>query len=150
MLQVKWDGDTDPWHPHNWPLWKRIWMLLFTSLGGLVCLMSGSMLAPALADISRDLGLDVESAQISLSIYVLAFSFGPLVLAPLTEVYGRRPVWLAGAAWYTIWNAVCGATNSSTLMILSRFFAGMGASVEFAVSSFVTGWRAIVQIRISD
>lgn len=62
--------------------------------------MSGAMLAPALADISRDLQISKAAASLVLSIYILAFAFGPMILAPCSEVWGRRPIWIFGAAWY--------------------------------------------------
>jgi MFS family permease len=62
------------------------------SLGGLVTLISGSMIAPSLSAIGEDLGIGEAETQLTLSIFVLAFAFDPLILAPLTEVFGRRTV----------------------------------------------------------
>jgi MFS family permease len=95
--------------------------------------MSGSMMAPALSAIGADLGLGSAAAQLTLSIFVLAFAFGPLVLAPLSEIYGRKPVWLLSSLWYVIWNTICGFAYNNALMIGARFLAGLGASAEFAV-----------------
>jgi len=104
-------------------------------MGGLVTLMSGAMLAPALEAIASDLHTDQEHAQMFLSIFVLAFAFGPMVLAPLAEVFGRRPVWILSSCFYILWNTVAGFSQSSGLMIASRILAGIGASAEFAVSN---------------
>lgn len=108
-------------------------MTLLTSLGGLVTLMSGAMLAPALEVIGRDLNISQTEASLALSIYVLAFAFGPMLLAPCSEVFGRKYVWLAGGCWYILWNLLCGFARSKGLMIAARFLAGLGASAEFAV-----------------
>lgn len=97
--------------------------------------MSGAMLAPALKDIARDFGTDENHAQIFLSIYVLAFSFGPMVLAPCTEVFGRRPVWLICGCFYIAWNTAAGFSQTSAVLILCRAMSGIGASAEFAVTS---------------
>jgi MFS family permease len=97
--------------------------------------MSGSMLAPALSSISRDLNIDDATTQMTLSIFVLSFAFGPMVLAPLSEIFGRKPVWIASGTFYVICSTVCGFANNNELMIAGRFFAGLGASAEFAVSS---------------
>lgn len=97
--------------------------------------MSGAMLAPALEDIADVFGTDQERAQIFLSIYVLAFAFGPMVLAPCTEVFGRRPVWIICACYYILWNTVAGFSKTSGLLIVSRIMSGLGASAEFAVVS---------------
>lgn len=90
-------------------------------------------MAPAVPAIGHDLGIDEATALMALSILVLAFAFGPLILAPMTEVFGRRPVWILSSSWFVIWNATCGFAPNKATMIVSRFMAGLGASGEFAV-----------------
>lgn len=104
-------------------------------MSGLVTLMSGTMMAPALSTIAHDLQLDIATVTLALSIYVLAYAFGPLLLAPSTEIYGRRPVWLLSGTIYLIFNTVCGFAQNHATLIAARFLAGMGASAEFAVRS---------------
>jgi predicted MFS family arabinose efflux permease len=130
---VSWDGPDDPANPLNWALHRKWAITLLTSMGGLVTLMSGSMLAPALNIIGDDLHIDESTAQMTLSIFVLAFAFGPMVLAPTTEVAGRRLVWIYSTMWYIIWNTICGFAHNNGLMLAARIFAGFGASAEFAV-----------------
>lgn len=92
-------------------------------------------MAPALSDISHELNIAPEEAQIALSIFVLAFAFGPLFLGPCSEVFGRKPVWLASSTCYVIWSVICGFATKRGTMMASRFFSGIGASAQFAVSS---------------
>lgn len=132
--QVTWSSPTDPSNPLNWPLHRKWSITLLTSLGGLVTLMSGSMMAPALPSISEDLPISEAEVQMALSIFVLAFAVGPMVMAPLSEVYGRRPIWIWGSIWYMTWNTACGFARNKSLMIVARMLAGFGASGEFAVS----------------
>ncbi|KAF5597810.1 major facilitator superfamily transporter [Fusarium pseudocircinatum] len=143
-LLVTWDGDSDPGHPYNWSRPRKWAITLLLSGGGLATLMSGAMLAPALETISHDLQTDAEETQIFLSIFVLAFAFGPMVLSPLAEVFGRRPTWIASSCFYILWNTVAGFSNSSGLLIASRLLSGLGASAEFAVTNPVLSdmWRA--------
>lgn len=108
---------------------------ILLSLGGLLTLMSGAMLAPALGDIAPDFRVDDQQAQIILSIYILAFAPGLIILAPCTEVFGRRPVWIFCTCYYIAWNTTAGFSKSSGVLILCRIMSGLGASAEFAVSS---------------
>ncbi|TQV94642.1 MFS multidrug transporter [Cordyceps javanica] len=142
-LLVTWDGDDDPDHPYNWKQPQKWAITILLSFGGLVTLMSGAMLAPALQDIAHDFNTDEKNAQIFLSIYVLAFAFGPMVLAPCTEVFGRRPVWLICACYYIAWNTAAGFSKSPGILILCRVMSGIGASAEFAVTGPVLAdiWR---------
>ncbi|KAI1392972.1 MFS general substrate transporter [Hypoxylon trugodes] len=132
---VTWNGDNDPEHPFNWPLPRKWAITILLSNGGLVTLMSGAMLAPALQSIAADLQTGEEETQIFLSIFVLAFAFGPMVLSPLAEVFGRRPVWIISSCFYILWNTVAGFATTPGLMIASRILSGIGASAEFAISN---------------
>lgn len=94
-------------------------------------------MAPALSSIGHDLHMGYAETNLALSIFVFAFAVGPLVMGPLSEVYGRRPIWLYGSIWYIIWNTLCGFARNKLLMIVARLLGGFGASGEYAVSSEV-------------
>ena len=68
---------------------------------------------------------------------MLATAFGPLVIGPLSEIYGRRPVLHASNFWFLIWNIICGFVNSKGLLIAARLLAGFGASAIYALGSGV-------------
>ncbi|KAF1971757.1 MFS multidrug transporter [Bimuria novae-zelandiae CBS 107.79] len=136
-ILVSWDGPSDPSNPYNWSSPRKWFTTLLTSLGGLITLMAGPMLAPALDVIGTDLHISQAEASMALSIYILAFAFGPMVLAPCSEVWGRRIIWIVGASWYVLWNTLCGLSTSRGLLITGRLMAGLGASAEFAVSGAI-------------
>ena len=61
---------------------------------------------------------------LGLSLFVLGFALGPLIFAPLSEMYGRQIMYVTTFAAFTAFNAGCaGSQNIETLIIL-RFFAG--------------------------
>jgi multidrug resistance protein len=65
-----------------------------------------------------------EIATLGVSLFVLGFAVGPLVWAPLSEVYGRQIVFAISYGAFTALNAgAIGSKNIATLLIL-RFFAG--------------------------
>lgn len=108
------------------------------SLGGFVTYMSGSMIAPALPDISHDLEVDEVTVGLMLSVFLLAFAVGPLLLAPFSEVFGRKPVWLAAGAFYSLWSVVGGFAPNAGTLVAARLLSGIGASVDFVVSAAST------------
>jgi MFS family permease len=142
-LLVTWNGPDDPENPKNWSALRRWSITILLSLGGFVCLMSSTMLAPALETIAEDMHVSQSTANMTLSIFVLAFAFGPMVLAPMAEVFGRRNVWLLCSIWYALWNMACGFAHTNGLLLASRILAGLGSSVEYAIGQPVLGdlWR---------
>ena len=75
-----------------------------------------------------------EVVTLGISLFVLGFALGPLLWAPLSELYGRQILFCVTYAMLTIFNAGCaGARNIQTLIIL-RFFAGTFGSSPLTVS----------------
>ena len=93
------------------------------------------MVAPSLDDISRDFHItsSVET-QLVLSIFVLAWGFGPLLLGPLSEMYGRVHVLQLSNCMYLVFNIACGIAQSKEQIIAFRFLSGFGGSAPLAVS----------------
>ncbi|KAI1163892.1 major facilitator superfamily domain-containing protein [Nemania serpens] len=103
-------------------------------LGSLVTLLTASVTAPAIGDITRDLHLDPATAQISFSVYFLGLAFGPFLIAAISEMNGRRNIWIASNIWFILWNSLCPVGYSKALMIAGRFLAALGASVGNTLS----------------
>lgn len=82
-------------------------------------------------------------AVMAMSVYLLATAFGPLVIGPLSEVYGRKPVLHATNIWFLVWNIVCGFSRNKAELLAARFLAGFGASAIYALGGGVLGdvWR---------
>ncbi|TVY56808.1 Efflux pump vrtL [Lachnellula cervina] len=132
--QVTYDGPEDKLNPQNWSSPLKWSVTILVSCGGFITMMSGSMLAPALPAIGHDLGMSEATAQITLSVFVLSFAFGPMLLAPFAEVYGRRPVWILCGTFYSLWSIVSGFSHNKGLLVASRLLAGFGGSVDFVMS----------------
>lgn len=94
------------------------------------------MIAPSLGDIAHDLSISASTAQMTMSSYFLGMAFVPLVIASLSEMYGRKKVWVGCNAWYVVWNAVCPVGKGRGgvgLMIFGRIMTGAGACVGVTV-----------------
>ena len=92
-------------------------------------------LAPSEAQVTRDLALQAPwQWMLANSVILAGTGLSSLVLAPLSEVYGRRPVLLAGAACFVVWNTGCGAVGTLRQLLVLRALSGLGASVGDAVS----------------
>ncbi|KAI9709156.1 MAG: hypothetical protein M1828_002547 [Chrysothrix sp. TS-e1954] len=135
---VTWDGPDDPDNPKNWSS-KRKWAAVFVVASfTFISPVSSSMVAPSLNVMSSDLGIhnQVES-QMQLSIFVLAFTIGPLFLGPLSEVFGRIPVLQIANLFYFVWNLACSFAKTGPQMLVFRFLSGLGGSAPLAVGGGV-------------
>src|ERR1700716_3761595 len=63
------------------------------------------------------------------SIYILGFAIGPLILAPLSELYGRVPIYHITNILFIIFNVACALSTRLDMLIGFRFLAGsMGSA----------------------
>lgn len=131
---VGWDGDDDPEKPHNWS-GKKKWQTagLIAAMTFLTPLAS-SMFAPGVEGVL----IEFHSTSITLgsfvvSIYVLGYCIGPLFVAPLSEMYGRAPVYHVSNVLYVIFTIACAVSSSLPMLIVFRFFAGAVGSTPISI-----------------
>ncbi|KAF2025363.1 MFS general substrate transporter [Setomelanomma holmii] len=130
-------------NPKDWPTSRKWAVTDVLSATGFNRIMVSTIMAPALTTIAYELHMNSAESVIALSIYLLATAFGPLVIGPLSEVYGRKKVLHASNVWFLIWNIVCGFANTKEVLIAARFLAGFGASSIYALAGGVLTdvWR---------
>jgi MFS family permease len=83
--------------------------------------VSSSMVAPAFSRIKSDLSINSDfEIQMVLSIFILASAVGPLIISPLSEVYGRRPVLHTTCLIYLIFNLACPFAKTKAQLMTFR------------------------------
>jgi len=137
---VTWDGPEDPENPKNWPT-KKKWMATITvSLFTFISPVSSSMIAPAISQLMRDLNVHTQlEGQLALSSFILAFAFGPLLLGPLSELFGRRIVLQLSNLFYMVFNLLCGFSTNIGMVVAFRFLSGLGGSAPMGIGGGVLG-----------
>jgi MFS family permease len=124
-------------NPKDWPSGRKWAVTDVLSATGFNRIMVSTIMAPALTTIAHELHMSSTESVMALSIYLLATAFGPLVIGPLSEVYGRSKVLHASNVWFLVWNIVCGFAKTKEVLIASRFLAGFGASSIYALAGGV-------------
>ncbi|KAE8324956.1 major facilitator superfamily domain-containing protein [Aspergillus sergii] len=66
--------------------------------------------------------------NLGISLYTLGFAIAPMVLAPFSEINGRRPIFVSSGLVFTVCLIGSGATESFAGMLVARFFLGVGGS----------------------
>lgn len=126
---VGWDGQDDPDMPLNWPRSKKWTAAGLLSLMTLMTPLSSSILAPAIASLSKDFGnTNLVLGAFPVSIYLLGYAIGPLLLAGLSEIYGRYHVITGSNIFFCVWHVGCALAPSLNSLIAFRFLAGVGGS----------------------
>ncbi|KAI2469668.1 MFS general substrate transporter [Annulohypoxylon bovei var. microspora] len=120
---VKWIPD-DPRNPMNFSPLKRWSITMVVAVATLAVALVSSAYSGGIAEIIIAFRISTEVAILGVSLFVVGFAVGPLMWAPLSELFGRQILFFATYGALTAFNAGCaGANNVETLLVL-RFFAG--------------------------
>lgn len=124
---VGWQSQDDPEMPFNFPQWhKWIWVGLLSTIT-LLTPFSSSILSPAIGDLDKEFGNDnAMVGSFTVSIYLLGYVIGPVFIAPLSEIYGRKPVLSLANAFFCLWQIGCALAPNIETLIVCRFFSGFG------------------------
>jgi MFS transporter, DHA1 family, multidrug resistance protein len=117
---------------------SRIMLLLLVAMTG-VAPISLYMLVPALPELATTFGRDIGIAQMTVSLYMVGIACSQIVMGPLSDRFGRRPVLLAGLGLMVVASAGCIFAETLPQLIAARFLQALGGATGMVVS------RAIIR-----
>lgn len=80
-----------------------------------------------------------EVATLGLSLFVMGLGIGPMFLGPLSEFYGRRPIYIASFTSFCIWLVPAAVARNVQTLLIGRFFQGMSGSAFLSVAGGTVG-----------
>ncbi|KAL7944892.1 MFS general substrate transporter [Trichoderma barbatum] len=126
---VWWDSDDDPENPYNWPSWRKVLNSVLVSSLSFITPLASSMFAPGVPDLMQEFhSTSQELAAFCVSVYVLGFAAGPMLFAPLSELYGRSIVYNITNVGFIVFVIACAKAPSMNALIVFRFFSGIFGS----------------------
>lgn len=92
------------------------------------------MFAPSVPTLMKE--FDIHSPLLSafvVSVFVLGYVIGPLVFSPLSELYGRLPIYHYSNVLFFVFTIACAESKSLNMLIGFRFLAGCAGSAALAI-----------------
>jgi multidrug resistance protein len=137
--EVKWDGDEDPMNPRNMNS-ARKWLITFTMALCSTCVTcTSSLYTMTYNQIIPEFGSSRIAATLGLSLFVFGLGLSPMVLGPLSEFYGRRPIYIGAFVFFTVWLIPCAVAPNIETMLIARFFDGLSGSAFLSVAGGTVG-----------
>lgn len=119
----------DPRNPFLMPQWRKWMMCTVAAFGTLSVSFASTSFSGALPQISDYFHVSDTIATLTVSLFVLGFAIGPMLWAPLAELYGRQVMWVFTFGLMTVFGGASIASQNITTLIVLRAFAGaIGAS----------------------
>lgn len=107
-------------------------LALLTALSTLG-LLATNLYLPSLPGLAADLGASAPEVRTTLTVFLAGLAFGQLVVGPLSDRFGRRPLLLLGLLVYVAGSLACAMAMSLDLLLLARLIQAIGACAGVVV-----------------
>ncbi|EXJ59582.1 hypothetical protein A1O7_03728 [Cladophialophora yegresii CBS 114405] len=130
--EVDFDPD-DPEDARNWSIWYKSYAIFSISFGTLCVVMYSTAYTAAMAAMMLEFGVTSEPvATLGVTAYLLGLAVGSLLLAPIAETYGRKPVYTICQAGFTLLVLPAALAKDLPSVIVVRFFGAVFGSAMIA------------------
>ncbi|KAL7906079.1 major facilitator superfamily domain-containing protein [Trichoderma velutinum] len=119
--------------PLSWGAPRKSVLLILSCLATFLTAYTAGAYAPPANIMASDFGTSRLVVVVGITLFCMGFAFAPMALAPMSEIWGRYPIFIIAGTVFVIFQAVCSVMPDVAGMLVSRFFVGVGGSVFSAV-----------------
>ncbi|KAJ5578603.1 MFS general substrate transporter [Penicillium hispanicum] len=128
----QWNSDNR--NPHNWSTLKKTSVIVTTMLVVLNSSMGSSLTGNAIPYITKEFAVQSQVQKaLPMSMFLVGYVFGPIVWAPLSEEYGRRPIVTVTFPLFAIFTMSCALAPSWSAFLGFRLLTGIFGSAIVAL-----------------
>lgn len=124
----------DPENPRNWPLWYRVWCLFCVAITGWITVLYSTSYSSSTPGLMEEFGTSTTVTTLGLTTYLLGLATGSVVLAPLSELFGRQKVYLVCLLCWAVLVVPSGVAKNFETILISRYFCAFFGAVMIANS----------------
>src|SRR5690625_1692835 len=117
---------------------KRPFILVSVMLGMFLAAIEATIVATAMPTIVADLG-GFSSYSWVFSAYLLTNAFTILIFGKLSDVMGRKPIFVFGVIIFLKGSTLAGFSTSMSMLIVTRFIQGIGAGALMPMATTIIG-----------
>lgn len=138
---VDWYGPDDQDNPQNWSTVKKSWIMVSVAILTTALYMASSIFTPAIEELVEDLNTTHVKATLPLTVFVLGYGIGPMLLSPLSEhaPLGRTYIYIITMLLFVLIQIFTALTNTIEKIIGLRLIAGILASPSLSTGGATVG-----------
>ncbi|KAF5366803.1 hypothetical protein D9758_006574 [Tetrapyrgos nigripes] len=121
--------------PRKWSNLRKNFVLLQVAMGAMVAGFAGNIQMPAVGEMQQALHTTSSQISLSLSLFILFQGCVPLIWSSISEVKGRKMVYLISMAISTVGAIVAATANSIGLVIGFRVVQAAGSSAVMSIGA---------------
>ncbi|PGH04993.1 hypothetical protein AJ80_08420 [Polytolypa hystricis UAMH7299] len=123
----------DPENPKNWSKAYKWYCTMLVAFTCFVVAFSSSVITPGLSGVEEEFGVSNQVALITISVFVVGFGVGPMVFAPLSELVGRKPIYVVTMFVALIFIIPCAVSKNIGTLIACRAIDGIAFSAPMTL-----------------
>lgn len=118
--------DDDKEDPRNWPKWYKGWIIFSCAISTTTVVLYSSAYTSGIPGMMAELHVaDEYVVLLGLTTYLLGLAVGSVICAPLSEMFGRRPIYIGSLALYTLLVLPCALAHDIGTILGVRFLAAI-------------------------
>ncbi|KAF4436384.1 Major facilitator superfamily domain general substrate transporter [Fusarium acutatum] len=126
---VNWSGPNDPANPRNWSKAYKLTNIIVISLSVLYTNLATTMFASGAAIMKREFGFKSNTVEVlTITMASLGFALGQLFIPPMSEVFGRMPIYRTSSVFYMGFTAGCARSTNVAEFLVFRLMTGLAAA----------------------
>nr|XP_031859492.1 uncharacterized protein CI109_005140 [Kwoniella shandongensis]KAA5526564.1 hypothetical protein CI109_005140 [Kwoniella shandongensis] len=114
----------DPTNPYNWSNSYRWAITLLIGVATLCPPFASVSYSSTLGEVTKAFGISKELSIAGISLFITGFGLGPLIWAPVSEIYGRNVAFIASYPAFCVFNLGTALSHNTVALMVTRFFAG--------------------------
>ena len=114
--------------PFTWSESRKTLTTVISCLVTICTAYTAGAYAPASTQLAKQWHVSQTAVYVGITMYTTGFAVAPMVLAPFSELNGRKPVFVVTGILFVLCQLCCAVTRSYPGMLVARFFAGVGGS----------------------
>ncbi|KAI4138066.1 MAG: hypothetical protein L6R39_006983 [Caloplaca ligustica] len=114
--------------PFAWPEARKTYTIWLSCAVTVVTAYTAGSYSPATEQMMEAWNVGRTAIYVGITTFTTGFATAPMILAPFSELNGRKPVFIATGTLFVVCQLCCALTRSYPGMLVARFFAGVGGS----------------------
>lgn len=135
--------ESDDLFPIHWPLYLKCIFIFEIAFLTVSVYMASAIYTPGIEAIKQDFGIGTIAATLPLSLFVIGYGIGPMILSPMSEnpFLGRTSIYIITLLIFFVLQIPIALSKSIVDLSILRFFAGF-----FASPALATGGASVAEV----
>ncbi|KUI55667.1 hypothetical protein VP1G_03029 [Cytospora mali] len=133
----------DPENPKNWSKACKWYITMVVAVTCFVVAFTSSVVTADFIGVEETFNVSEEVALLTVTVFVIGFGVGPVVFAPLSEIYGRKIIYASTLLIAVIFIIPCAVAKNIGTLIVFRALGGIAFSAPMTLvgGTLADMWR---------